>query len=291
MPAQPDSISRRGLLAAAAGLALPKRASKMRFGFTSYLWGRDWDIGTLIANCRAIGAFGLEVRVETKSAHGIELTLDAARRREIKARFAESPVKLVGIATGERFDYPDPAQNKASIEKAKLYAQLSHDLGSAGIRVFPNDFHKEVPRERTIEQIARGLRELAPVAAGLGQLVRLENHGTAGELKNLALVLAQVPDKNVVVKLNCEARDAAGGEFQTHFNLVKHRLGDTMHLKDLTIAGFPYQLQTDLLVDAGWSGWCLPELEKPPAPEARVEGLKQQRRLWEQLIERSLGRA
>lgn len=289
-------LSRRDLLAAAgifpaAVNAASKRLSRMRFGFTTYLWGRDWDLAALIANCTQLKAFGVEMRVETNSAHGVELGLDAARRREVRKRFAGSPVQVLGLATGERFDFPDPGKLQASIEKAKQYAQLCHDIGGSGIRVFPNDFHQDVPREQTIDQIARGLREVAKAAAGLGQLVRLENHGTAGELQTLARVLAQAPEKNIVVKLNCEARDAAGGNFAENFNLVKHRLGDTLHLKDMRLQTFPYQLQTDLLIDAGWSGWCLPELERPPALEARLERLQEQRRMWEQLIENSLRRA
>ncbi len=292
----PHELTRRGLIAAAGVTSLPlwawaKHTSKMKFGFTTYQWGKQWDLPTLIKVCTEIGATGLEMRVEMQSAHGVELTLDPAQRREVKKRFAGSPVKLLGLATGERFDYVDPQKNKASIEKAKQYLQLCKDIGGLGIRVFPNDFHKEVPREQTIDQIARGVRELAQTAKGLGLKVRLENHGSAGELVNLAQVLKQVPDKNVVVKLNCDSRDAAGGKFEEHFNLVKSRLGDTMHMKDLHAQDFPFQLQTDLLIDAGWAGWCLPELEKPPAMEARVEGLKEQRRMWSQLIETSLKRA
>jgi hypothetical protein len=55
-----ETVSRRGFLSrsvlacAAAGLptsaAPAKRVSKMRFGFTSYQWGSDWDVPTMIAN-------------------------------------------------------------------------------------------------------------------------------------------------------------------------------------------------------------------------------------------------
>ncbi|MBI4892260.1 MAG: TIM barrel protein [Acidobacteria bacterium] len=292
---QKTEVTRRGLMAAAGAISLPllgwaKRTSRLKFGFTSYQWGKQWDIAALIKVCTEIQATGLELRVEMQSAHGVELALDAAQRRAVKRQFSGSPVRLLGLATGERFDYVDPAKNRASIEKAKQYLQLCHDIGGLGIRVFPNDFHKEVPREQTIDQIAGGVREVARTAKGLGLKVRLENHGSAGELVSLAQVLKQVPDKNVVVKLNCDARDAAGGEFEEHFNLVKDRLGDTMHMKDLHAQDFPFQLQTDLLIDAGWSGWCMPELERPPAMEARVEGLKEQRRIWAQLIENSLKR-
>ncbi len=283
-------LSRRTLLAGAALLPVfaAQRKNKMRFGFTTYLWGRSWDIPTLIANCTKLKAYGLEMRVEMKSAHGVELELDAAQRREVKKRFAGSPVKVLGLATGERFDSPDPAKLKAAVEKAKRYAELSHDIGGRGIRVFPNDFQKSMPQAATIAQVAKSLREVAQAAAGYKQLVRLENHGSAGRLTTLKLILDQVPEKNVVVKLNSDAKDAVDGSFEGNFNLVKSRLGDTLHAHDLNDANFPYQLQCDLLMDAGWEGWWLPEMEgKSDDPMA---GLMQQRAKWEQLIETSLRR-
>jgi len=288
--------SRREILAAGAGLAVSNsaalaapRTNKMHFGFTTYLWGREWNLPTLIANCTALKAYAVEMRVEMKSAHGVELEIDSARRREVKKQFADSPVRVLGLATGERFDFIDPEKLAASIEKAKRYAELSHDIGGIGIRVFPNDFHKEVPQEKTIEQIARGLNELAKSASGYGQFIRLENHGTAGRLKTIKLILDRVDQKNVGVKLNSDAKDAEGGEFAANFNLVKNRLGDTLHAHDVRDAAFPYQLQCDLLIDAGWTGWWLPEMEKSERMD--LAGLQEQRRLWEGLVETSVKRS
>jgi sugar phosphate isomerase/epimerase len=261
----------------------------MTFGFTTYLWGRDWDISTLIKNCTALKAYGVELRMEYKSAHGVELEIEPTRRAEVKKRFADSPIKLLGLATGERLDWIDPEKLKAAIEKAKRYVQLSHDVGAHGIRVFPNDFHKEVPQEQAIAQIARSLNELGKFAAGYGQLIRIENHGTAGRLTTLKQVFDSVTEKNVGVKLNCDAKDAADGAFEANFNLVKNHLEDTLHFHDLKAPGFPYQLQTNLLMDCGWSGCWLAEMDgKPADPMAE---LKEQRRRWDGLIAASLARA
>lgn len=284
-------LSRRGLLAGASLLPVfaAKRKSKMRFGFTTYLWGRDWDLPTLIANCTTLKAYGVEMRVEMKSAHKVELDLDDAQRREVKKRFAGSPVKVIGLATGERFDSPDPAKLQASVEKAKRYLQLSHDIGGRGIRVFPNDFQKGMPQEATIAQVAKSLRDVGQAAAGLGQLVRLENHGSAGRLTTLKLILDQVPEKNVVVKLNSDVKDLVDGSLEQNFNLVKSRLGDTLHAHDVLEPGFPYQQQVDLLIDAGWSGWWLPEMEGKP--KDAMAQLAEQRAKWEQMVAESLKRA
>src|SRR5437763_15481409 len=68
-----ESITRRGFsrtMLAGAGLGLlqhgtaapPKRVSKMKFGFTSYQWGGDWDIPTMIANLTKAKAFATGLR-------------------------------------------------------------------------------------------------------------------------------------------------------------------------------------------------------------------------------------
>ena len=102
--------------------AAPKRISKMRFGLMTYQWGIDWDVPTLIANCTKTKAFGVELRTSAHYAHGVELTLPEAQRREVKKQFADSPVQVVGVASAERFDSPDPERqpSRSGIELAGL---------------------------------------------------------------------------------------------------------------------------------------------------------------------------
>ncbi len=283
-----DQLSRRSLLAGLAAVSALRGAApggRMRFGFTTYEWGRDWDIPTLIANCTRAGALGVELRTSLKYAHGVELELPDAERREVKKRFAGSPVTLVGIASGERFDSPDPAKLSAAIENAKGYIKLSHDVGGSGVRVFPNDFHKDVPQEKTIEQIGRALGAVGRFAADYGQMVRVENHGTAGRLPAMRKMMDIAGQKNVRIKLNSDIRDAENGKFEENFRLVKDYLGDTLHMHDLDSSDFPYQLQMNLLAAAGWKGWWL--LEQSTKVPDRVQGMIQQRELWEQLLAKS----
>lgn len=283
-------FDRRQLLMAAAALpaaAFARRTSKMRFGLTTYQWGSEWDIPTLIANCTKAKALGLELRTSQKYAHGVEITSTEAQRREVKKRFAGSPVKLLGVASSERFDWLDPAKVQAAIESSKAHVKLSHDIGGLGVRVFPNDFHREVPQEQTIAQVARAVNEVGKYAADYGQTIRLENHGSAGQLPTLRKILDQVEARNVRVKLNGGREDA--GDFAARFALVKDRLGDTLHFHVLPDPQFPYQLQADLLMDAGWDGWWLLEAETK-VPD-RFAALVAQRQLWEQIIKTSLARA
>jgi len=214
------------------------------------------------------------------------LELSAQQRREVKKRFEDSPVILVGLATSERYDSPEAAKLKAAIENTKAYIKLSRDTGGSGVRVFPNSFHDGVPRAKTIEQIGNSLNIVGAFAADYGQQVRLEAHGNAGELPSIRAIMDHVVQPSVRVKLNSDKRDTSGKGFEHNFNLVKDFLGDTLHLHNLKDTGFPYQLQMDLLVRMGWVGWQMLEVsDKVPD---RVQALIEQRRIWDQMLANSM---
>jgi len=263
-----------------------KRAGQTRFGFTTYQWGKDWDIPTLIANCTKAGVFGVELRTSQSYAHDVELVLNAQQRDEVQKRFKDSPVELVGIATSERYDWPEQAKLEAAIENTKAYVKLGRDVGGNGVRVFPNSFHDGIPREKTIEQIAKALNIVGASAADYGQQIRLEAHGNAGELPTIKAIMDQVNQSSVRVKLNSDVRDTKGEGFEYNFNLVKDLLGGTLHLHNLKDTEFPYQLQMDLLVKMGWSGWQL--LEASDKVEDRVQALIEQRQIWDRMLANSL---
>jgi hypothetical protein len=289
-----NNVSRRQFLSSAAAISTSGliirgaygAAKATRFGFTTYQWGYDWDIPTLIANCSQAKVWGVELRTSQKYAHGVELEIGNEKRREVKKRFEDSPIKLVGIACGERFDSLDSAAVKTAVENSKQFLKLSHDVGSTGLRVFPNDFHPEVPREKTIEQIAKALREIGSFAADYGQQVRLESHGGAGDLVTIRAIMDQVGHPAVRVKLNSDARDKEGKGFEANFHLVKDLLGDTLHLHELTDAEFPYSLQMSLLVKNGWTGWQL--LEASAKVPDRLQALKEQREIWDKMLAQAL---
>ena len=132
--------------------------SKMRFGLVTYLWARDWDLPTLIANCQKTKVLGVELR--TEHAHGVETHLNNQQRLEVKKRFDDSPVTLVGLGTNFDFHHVDQNRLQKNIEGAKKHIQLSHDVGGSGIKVKPNALPNSVKAEKTIEQIGNALNDL-----------------------------------------------------------------------------------------------------------------------------------
>ena len=98
-------------------LAARKPGSQMKFGLVTYLWGQYWDLPTVIANCEKTGVLGVELR--TEHAHKVEANLTAAQRRDVKKRFADSKVTLVGLGTNFAFHYPEESRLRKEIEGAK----------------------------------------------------------------------------------------------------------------------------------------------------------------------------
>ena len=81
----------------------------------------------------------------------------------------------------------------------------------------------------------------------------------------------------------------AMGRLAGRFAMVKPFLDDTLHFHELDRGDFPYQLQSDLLIDAGWDGWWL--LEASSKPPDRVQAMIHQRGMWEAIVAKSLNRS
>jgi len=258
-----------------------KPGSKMRFGLVTYLWGKDWNLPTLIRNCETTGVLGVELR--TQHAHGVESNLNARQRQEVKKRFDDSPVTLVGPGTNFAFHHVDSARLRKDIDGAKQYVRLSDDVGGSGVKVKPNALPDGVPVEKTIEQIGKSLNELAKFGADYGQEIRVEVHGRETQKLPIMKRIFDVADHpNVGVCWNSNDEDLAGGGLEHNFNLVKDRFGATVHIRELNIGEYPYQQLINLFVKMDYKGWIL--LEARTKPEDRVKALAEQRVLFEQMV-------
>ncbi len=269
-----------GPLAGTLALGADKPGSKMRLGLVTYLWGKDWDLPTLIANCEKSQVLGVELR--TTHAHGVEPSLNVGERIEVKKRFEGSSVELVGPGSNERFDHPDPEGLKKAIEATKAFVKLSHDCGGSGVKVKPNSFQKNVPREKTIEQIGKSLNVVAAFGADYGQEIRLEVHGQCSPLPIMKEIMQFADHPNVGVCWNSNAQDLEGEGLEHNFNLVKDRFGATAHVRELNLRDYPYQQLMNLFVKMDYAGWIL--LECRTNPEDRVAAMIEQRKVWEGMI-------
>ncbi len=258
-----------------------KYATKMKLGLVTYQWGKDWDVPTLIKNCMDTGVQGVELRVD--HAHGVTPEMTKQARLGVKNLFADSPVTFVGMGTNEQYDFPDKDKLKASIARTKEFIQLSADIGGSGVKVKPNAFHPNVPREQTMAQIGAALNELAAYAADFGQQLRLEVHGNeTQELPNIKTIMDHTDHPNATICWNCNPEDLNGQGFQYNFDLVKDRLGDTIHVRELDRTDYPYATLLKNLADMDYKGWILLECHTNPAD--KVGSMRAQRAVFDRMV-------
>ncbi len=255
--------------------------TSMKFGLVTYLWGQDMDLPTLLIACEKSGLGGVELRTEHR--HGVEPTLSKQQRQDVRRRFQDSAVTLVGYGSNAQFHEADPVKLKANIELTKSYVQLMHDCGGSGVKVKPNSFVQGVPREQTIEQIGRALNEVGAYGARYGQQIRVEVHGAGtSELPVMKAIFDVADHPNVAVCWNSNAEDLKGEGLEHNFDLVSGRFGQTAHVRELTGTDYPWAQLFQLFRKVQYKGWIL--LEARGNPEDKVAALIEQRQMFEKLV-------
>lgn len=249
--------------------------TKMHLGMVTYNLAADWDIPTIIKNCEQTKFEGVELR--TTHAHKVEVNLSAEQRAEVKKRFQDSKVKLFGL--GSAFDYhtPEQAKLRKDIDATKEYIVLARDVGATGVKVRPNAFPKDVPQEKTLEQIGKALREVAQFGQDHGQAIRLEVHGAGTSFPpHIKTILDVANHPNVGACWNSNKTDLDGEGWDHNFELLKNKI-NAVHITDLFQEDYPWRKLFAGLNAMGYSGFCLAEI---PASSDPVRVMKYYRALW-----------
>lgn len=257
------------------------KTANMQLGLVTYLWGKDWDLPTLITNCEKTGFLGVELRCQ--HAHGVETNLSASERSEVKKRFADSPVTCVGYGSNFEYHQVDQAALKKNIQGTIDYLKLCKDIGASGLKVKPNGIPGEIPKEKTIAQIAASLNKVGRVASDLGLQIRVEVHGKESQkIPNMKAIFEQVTEDSVKICWNCNDQDLLPPGLEDNFNSVKKWFGDTVHIRELNVGNYPYQQLMDLFVKIKYNGWIL--LEARTKPNDRIIAMKEQLDIFNQMI-------
>lgn len=242
----------------------------MRLGIVTYNIAADWDIPAILANCETVGIYGIELR--TTHAHGVEPALSAQDRQEIKSRFADSPVTIIGLGTTCEFHAVDKGTVEENIETAQEFAQLAHDVGASGIKVRPNGLQLDagVPKEQTLEQIGNALSKVGSAARELNVEVWVEMHGRdTAEPENIRRIMDNTDTSNVFVCWNSNPQDVVAGAISKSYALVRDEIRH-VHINRL-YSDYPYRELFQLLREDGYAGWLCAEIEASSDPLAVLQ--------------------
>jgi len=232
----------------------------LKLGLVTYNLARAWDVPTIIKNCTEARFEAVELR--TTHAHGVEVSLSPEQRKEVRARFSDSPVVLASLGSAFEFHATDPAELRRNIEGTKEYAKLAADVGAKGVKVRPNGLEtaKGIPAEKTTEQIGKALAEVGAAAAEHGIEIRVEVHGSGtSRLPVIKEIMERANHPNVFVCWNSNQTDLEDGGLEANFALVREKI-HFVHLRDLFLEEYPFRRLFRLLRESGYSGYCCAEI-------------------------------
>jgi sugar phosphate isomerase/epimerase len=237
----------------------------LKLGTVTYNIAKDWDVPTLIKNLSATGFEAVELRTTHK--HGVELTLSPAERAEVRKRFEDSPVKIGGLGTICEFHSPDPAVVRRNVDETKQWVKLAQDIGSPGVKVRPNGMPKDVPEEKTLEQIGKALGECGAAARDHGVTIQLEVHGEGtSRLPRVRKIMDYAGDHpGVRVCWNSNQTDLLDDGFEANFKLVRDQIGQ-VHMRDLFLEEYPWRALLTSLSEMKFSGYCFAEIPDSTDP-------------------------
>jgi sugar phosphate isomerase/epimerase len=264
-----DFLSSVALVPALTGLRpdqapRPPARNGLKLGTVTYNIAKDWDVPALIKNLSEAGFEAVELRTTHK--HGVEIALSPAARAEVRSRFADSPVKIGGLGTICEYHSPDPAVVRRNVEETKAWVTLARDVGSPGVKVRPNGLPKDVPEEKTLEQIGRSLAECGAFARDNGVTIQLEVHGEGtSRLPRIRRILDYGGNHpGVKVCWNSNPTDLLDGGFDANFRLVRDQIGQ-IHMRDLFVE-YPWRSLMAALTDMKFAGYCFAEIPESADP-------------------------
>lgn len=288
--------SRRQFVATSAALGLAnsipadepkieKKSLRFKLGMVTYNVAAQWDLPTILKVCKAVGIAAVECRTTHK--HGVEPTLNADQRAEVKKRFADSGVVFWGCGSVCEFHSPDQEVVKKNIETCKQFIELVHDIGGTGVKVRPNGLPKGISTDKTLEQIGKALIECGKAAESFGIEIWVEVHGAGTqEPANMKKIMEQCGHKSVGVTWNSNATDIKDGSVKAAFDMLKPWI-KSCHINEIykdSTRTYPYRELFRLFREMEYDRYTMIEVGRTPPDAASGEDmLRYYKALWLEL--------
>ena len=196
----------------------------MNYAFMSFS-APQLKLNELLELAARIGYDGIEPRIGSKHAHGIELAATPAQRRAIREQAESSGVALCCVATGCK--YADPASAPGMVEDTRRAIELAADIAAPRLRVFGGALGPGLTREQAIELVAESLGTVAGQAEQHGVTICLETHDDWTDPAHVADVIRRVGSPAVAVNWDYQHTTRIAGTtvdqaFETLQPWIKH---------------------------------------------------------------------
>ncbi len=181
--------------------------ARLPLGFST-LGCPQWSWSQILDFAAARGYAAVELR-------GILTNMDLTKVPELapehigdaKRQLAAHGLSVSCLGASAQMHDMDPVKHAAQLDEAHRFIDLAQALGAPYVRVFGNEYVKDVPRDEMLAHIAGALHELGDYAKGKGVEVIIESHGdftdspSLLELLRLLTGTGEVPVKRQIAAL------------------------------------------------------------------------------------------
>jgi sugar phosphate isomerase/epimerase len=272
--------TRREFVGTAAALLLPWQAVKrLPLGFST-LGCPKWPWPKILD-------FAAEHEFASIELRGILDNMDLTKVPELaperlddaKRQLAAHGLVVSDLGASAQMHDMDAVKHAAQLDEARRFIDLAHALGAPYVRVFGNEYVKDVPRDQMLAHIAGALHELGDYAKGKGVTVLIESHGAFTDSPALLEILQKADSPNVALLWDAHHTFVSGKEQPEDTVRQLGRYIRHTHLKDSVPAGtdrryvltgtgdVPVKRQIAALVKIGYRGAYSFEWEKRWHPE------------------------
>ena len=241
----------------------------------------DWPLDKILDVAAANNYKGIEIR-------GILREMDLSKSphfnsdaniKATKQKFNDKNLKIVGLGSSAAMHHVGEADRSKAMDEAKRFIEIAYKASCPYVRVFPNNFPKEVPKEKTMELMSAGLNDLAKFSKDTGVKVIMETHGDLIWSDDLVKVMNTVDDKQVGLVWDISNMWTVTKEDpKMVYDKIKKWVWHT-HIKDISLADgkekytlfgegdVPALEAIDMLVKNNYKGYFSFEWEKMWHPE------------------------
>jgi sugar phosphate isomerase/epimerase len=184
--------------AALIGKSFNFRKENIRLAFST-LACPDWTFSQIVEFAASHGYTGIELR-------GVQRQLDLPKcnefateqkRKETLALMKDKGLRFVDLGSSATMHLTDAAERKKTMDEGKSFIDLAVQIGSPYVRVYPNKFPQEMEKDKTMELIASGLKELGDYAKDKNVMVLMETHGDAVWIEDILKIMQLANHKKV----------------------------------------------------------------------------------------------
>jgi len=226
--------------------------------------------------------FAAEHQFASIELRGIQANMDLTKVPEFaaehigdaKRQLAAHGLTVSCLGASAHMHELDPVKHAAQLDQARAFIDLAQALGAPYVRVFGNEYVRDVPRADMLAHIASALRSLGDYAKPKNVTVVIESHGDFTDSPALLEILQKADSPNVALLWDAHHTFVSGKEQPEDTVRQLGRYIRHTHLKDSAPAGndrryvltgtgdVPVQRQVAALAKIGYRGFFSFEWEK-----------------------------